>query len=211
MLVLAMPAEVRRNFVLPPGVLLQARTAPEPRQASLIQGALPNWENGRPTRTRSAASNHVHHGEAAVGVDAGGGEERRAEIPSEERVAAPAVRGAYTLGLRERVKREAAGAVEPALVAGARERLEEREAVARRAVTEPVPLLVAMAAGVPDQLGAGEHEFLVQVVPGAGEDPRSTGAPLEADPAVTRTTQLSARRAGPVRHTTFADGVPGED
>src|SRR5262245_35440396 len=41
MLVLAMPAEVRRNFVLPPGVITAGEDGPEPRQASLIQGALP--------------------------------------------------------------------------------------------------------------------------------------------------------------------------
>jgi hypothetical protein len=43
-------------------------------------------------------------------------------------------------------------APEPALVARACERLEEREAVARGAVAEVVALLVAVAAGSPDQV-----------------------------------------------------------
>ena len=73
---------------------------------------------------------------------------------------------------------EAAGAFEPALVAGAGERLQEGEAVARCAVAEPVALLILVGACAPDELGAGEHEVLVQVVPGTCHDSRSARAEL---------------------------------
>jgi hypothetical protein len=33
-----MPAEVRRNLMLPPGVITAGENGPEPRQPSLIQG-----------------------------------------------------------------------------------------------------------------------------------------------------------------------------
>jgi hypothetical protein len=58
-------------------------------------------------------------------------------------------------------------------VAGARERLEEREPVARGAVADAVALFVAVGAGPPDQLGPGEQQLLVEILPGSGEDSRS--------------------------------------
>jgi hypothetical protein len=129
----------------------------------------------------------------------------------EERVAAPPVRSAAPLRLGKRVDREAAGAFEPALVAGACERFEEREAVARRAVAETVAFPVAVGARLPDELGSGEHEVLVDVVERAGEDTRSPGAPLEADPAVARARKLRTRRAGPVREAALAERSPRKD
>jgi hypothetical protein len=44
MLVFLMPAEVRRNLMLPPGVITADEDGPEPRQPSLIQGSFPNCE-----------------------------------------------------------------------------------------------------------------------------------------------------------------------
>jgi hypothetical protein len=42
MLVFLMPAEVRRNLMLPPGVITAGENGPEPRQPSLIQGSFRN-------------------------------------------------------------------------------------------------------------------------------------------------------------------------
>src|SRR6266540_185784 len=42
MLVFLMPAEVRRNLMLPPGVIPAGENAPEPRQPSLVKGSFPN-------------------------------------------------------------------------------------------------------------------------------------------------------------------------
>jgi hypothetical protein len=136
--------------------------------------------------------------EAGIPVEAGGGEERSPHVAAEERVAAPAIRHRDPLRLGERVDGEASGAFEPELVAGARERLQEREAVARGAVADTVALLVLVGARAPEELGAGKQEILVEVVPGAGDDTRSAGAPLEDDPAVSRARELRAWRAGPV-------------
>src|SRR6059058_2686445 len=99
---------------------------------------------------------------------------------------------------------EAAFALEPALVAGAGERLEQREAVPRGAVAEAVALFVAVGAGAPDQLGAGEQQFLVEILPGAGDDTRSACAPLETDAAVSAS-ELRTRRAGPVGEAAIAE------
>src|SRR5690349_10159747 len=148
---------------------------------------------------------------ARIGVEAGGGEERGADIAGEERVAAAAIRGRHPLCLGERVHCEASGAFEPTFVAGAGERLQEREAVPRRAVAETVALLVLVGARAPDELGAGKHELLVEVLPRAGKDTRRAGAPLEADPAVTRTRKLRSRRAGPVGEAVLAERVPREN
>src|SRR4051812_502116 len=101
--------------------------------------------------------NHVEDRKAGVEIEAGGSEERRADVAREEGVPAAAVRGREPLRLVERVQGEAPRAVGPALVAGARERLEEREAVARGAVAETVALLVAVRAGLPDHLGARDQ------------------------------------------------------
>src|SRR5438067_12652190 len=79
---------------------------------------------------------------------------------------------------------EAACTLEPALVACARERLQEREAVARGAVTEAVSLLVAVGAGLPRQLGAGEEQVFVQVVGSRSDHSRRAVAPLQPDDAV---------------------------
>src|SRR5205814_227790 len=156
--------------------------------------------NRRPLNERGCcpALHEVDDWIARVGVETGGGEHRGADVSVEERVAAAAVRGGDPLRLGEGVDGEAARPLDPALVAGARERLQEREAVARGAVAEAVALLVAVGAGLPDQLRAGEQEVLAEVVPGAGEDARRAGAPLERDPAVSRTHERAARRSRPV-------------
>jgi hypothetical protein len=80
--------------------------------------------------------------------------------------------------------REPSRALEPEVVAGARERLEEGEAVAGSAVANAMTLLVAVRAGLPDQLGGCEQQLFVEVLRGAGDDTRRTGAPLETDSAV---------------------------
>src|SRR5205085_5324766 len=108
------------------------------------------------------ALHDVDDREAGVGVEAGRGEERRADVAVEERVAAPAVRGGVALRLRERVESKAPGALDPPLVARAGEGFEEREAVARCAVAEAVAFLVAVGAGPPDELRSGEQETLVE-------------------------------------------------
>jgi hypothetical protein len=108
------------------------------------------------------------------------------------------------------VDSEAPGSIEPHLVAGAGERLEQREAVASGAVAEAVTLLVAMGSRVPDELGAGEDELFVEILPGAGEDSGRSRAPLEADPAVSCPRELAACRSRPVGEPVLADRVPGE-
>src|SRR5438034_2230852 len=148
---------------------------------------------------------------ARIGVEAGGGEHRGADVSVEERVAAAAVRGGDPFRLCERVEGEASGAFEPALVAGAGERLQKREAVARGAVAEPVALLILVGACAPDELGAGEHEVLVQVVPGACHDTGSARAELETDPTVTWPLELRARHAGPVGEAILAERMSRED
>src|SRR5215210_3815530 len=140
-----------------------------------------------------AALDVVENRIARVEVEASRGEEGGAEVACPERVTATTVRSVEALDLAERVDGEAAGALEPALVAGARERLQEREPVARGAVADAVALLVAVGAGPPDQLRAGEQEFLVEILPGAGEDTRGAGAPLEADPTIPRPRELRSR------------------
>src|ERR687895_2488767 len=100
-------------------------------------------------------------------------------------------------------------APEPALVARACECLEEREAVARGAVADAVALLVAVRAGPPDQLGAGEEQLLVEILPGAGEDTVSAGAPLDTDPTISGPRELLPKRcAGPVGEAVIAERVP---
>ena len=51
-------------------------------------------------------------------------------------------------------------------------------------MTETVAFLVAVRACPPDQLGTGDKEVLIDVIPGAGEDARSAGAPLEANTTI---------------------------
>jgi hypothetical protein len=161
------PSELRREHANPPA------STSNPKVAGSIP-ALPTFDS-------LAGLHDVDDRVAHVDVEAGGGEECSADVPGEEGVAAAAVGGGEPVGLGERVDGEAAGALEPALVAGAREGFEEREAVAGRAVAEAVSFLVAVGAGLPDELGACEQEVLVEVVPGAGVDTRSAGAPLETD------------------------------
>src|SRR5436190_6695037 len=79
---------------------------------------------------------------------------------------------------------EPACALEPSFAACTGEGLQEREAVARGAVTEAVPLLVAVGAGPPRQLGAGEEQVLVQVIGSRSDHSRGAVAPLEPDDAV---------------------------
>src|SRR6266536_2144367 len=52
MLVFLMPAEVRRNLMLPPGVITAGENGPEPRQPSLIQGSFRNAGLGDPPGNR---------------------------------------------------------------------------------------------------------------------------------------------------------------
>jgi hypothetical protein len=149
--------------------------------------------------------------ETRIGVEAGGGEEGGADVSVEERVAAAAVRGGDPLRLGEGVDGEAARPLEPALVAGARERLEEREAVTRGTVTEAVTLLVPVGTRTPDELGTGEQEVLVEILPGAGDDTWRAGAPLETDPTVSWPRELRTRRAGPVREAVLAERMSREN
>jgi hypothetical protein len=123
---------------------------------------------------------------ARVSVEAGRGEESGTDIAGPERVTATAVYPAEAFGLVERMNCEPARALEPARVACASECLEEGEAVAGSAVAEAVALLVAVRAGLPDQLGASAQQFFVEVLPGAGKDTGSAGAPLETDPTISR-------------------------
>src|SRR5881227_3532455 len=151
-----------------------------------------------------AGSDDVEDRIACVDVEASRSEQSGAHVARPERVTATAVRRAEACDLAERVDGEAARALEPALVAGARERLEEREPVARGAVTDAVALLVAVGAGPPDQLGACQQQLLVEILPGAGDDTRRAGAPLEADAAVSAG-KLRTRRPRPVRQTALAE------
>src|SRR5215475_1850355 len=79
---------------------------------------------------------------------------------------------------------EAPRTLEPPFVARTREGLQEGEAVAGCAVAEAVTLLVAVATGLPGELGPGQQKLLVQVVRGARDHPRRTVAPLQPDHAV---------------------------
>src|SRR5690349_2327552 len=146
----------------------------------------------------------VQDGKARVGLQAGRGKERGADVAGEERVAAAATCGRDPVGLPERVHGDAARAFEPALVAGAREGLQEPEAVPRGAVAEAVALLVSVCAGLPDQLCSREHKLLVEVVPRAGEDAGGSGAPLQA-------LRLPGRRAGPVGEAVLSGCIARED
>ena len=146
--------------------------------------------------------------EARIGVEARGGEEGSADVSVEERVATVAVRSGDPLCLGECVDGDAARPLEPVLIAGACERLEEGEAVARGAVAEAVALLVVVRARTPDELGAGEQEVLVEVLPGTGDDTRRAGAPLETDPAVSWPRELRPRRAGAEHESVLAERMP---
>jgi hypothetical protein len=93
------------------------------------------------------------------------------------------------------VDREAPGSIEPHLVAGAGERLEEREAVACGAVAEAVTLVVAMGSREPDELGAGENELFVEIVPCAREAPGQLARPSSRTACRARTSAVSVARA----------------
>src|SRR5687768_16476207 len=121
---------------------------------------------------------------------------------------AAAIRSAEAFRLAERVDGEAASPLEPALVARARERLEQRKPVARGAVTDAVALLVAVGARPPDQLGSGEKQIFIEVLPGPGEDTGSAGTPLETDPTISRPHELRPRCAGPIGQAVLAEHVP---
>src|SRR6476659_6744647 len=179
------------------------------RQAHKLERLVRRRRESNP-RNVSAVSHDVEDWNARIGVEAGRSEEAGADVSVEERVAAAAVRGGDPLRLGEGVDGEAARPLEPALVAGARERLEEREAVARGAVTEAVALLVPVGTRTPDELGASEQEVLAEVVPRTGEDARRAGAPLEGDPAVPRAHERASRRSRPVHEAVFAHGMSGE-
>src|SRR5439155_12240262 len=149
--------------------------------------------------------------EARVDIEAGGREERGAEVTGEERVTALAACGRNAVRLSEGVDSEAAGAFKPEFVAGACECLEERKAVARGAVAEAVAFLVFVCAGLPDEFRAGEDEIFVEIVPRSRKDTWSASAPLETDPTIARTRKLRARRARPVGETVLAGRVPCEN
>jgi hypothetical protein len=106
---------------------------------------------------------------------------------------------------------EATCALEPALVAGACEGLEERESVAGGAVAKTVALFVAVRTRLPDQFGSRDHQLFIEVVPRAGEDARSAGAPLETDPTVPRPHELPTGRSRPVGEAVVADRMSGEN
>src|SRR5262249_37190652 len=96
-------------------------TAPPSSTASSPSAAAPKAAKARSTgcspSTRPAGCNaargcwpalhDVDDWEAGIGVEAGGGEERGADIAGEERVAASAIRGRHPLCLGERVDGEA--------------------------------------------------------------------------------------------------------
>ena len=61
------------------------------------------------------------------------------------------------------------------------------------------------------ELGAGEYEVLVEILPGAGDDTRRPRAPLETDPTVSWPGELRPRRARPVREAFLAERMPLEN
>src|SRR5437763_17217488 len=77
-----------------------------------------------------------------------------------------AVAAAAVPRLGGRVQREPARPLEPQLVAGAVEEREQREAVARRPVTQARAL--AQRSGAPDELAAGQQEALEDGIAGLG-------------------------------------------
>src|SRR5581483_2716590 len=148
--------------------------------------------------------------EARVQVQTGGGEQCRAYVAGEQRVAAAAVRHRDPLCLSERVDCEPARALKPELILRACECLEEREAVAGGSVTEAVALLVAMRAGSPDQIGRRQQQPLIEVVPRPRDDPRSAGAPLEANPTVPRPRERPTGCSWPIGEAAVADCMSGK-
>jgi hypothetical protein len=141
-----------------------------------------------------AALDDVEDRIACVGVEASRSEEGGTDIAGPERVTAAAVRSAEPLGLAECVDGEAASTLERAVVARARERLKKCEPVARRAVTDAVALPVAVGTRPSGQFGSGEKQVFIEVLPGAGEDTGSAGAPLETDPTISRPRELRPKR-----------------
>src|SRR6185312_12663223 len=133
----------------------------------------------RPAVRARGALDVLHDRIGGSRVGAVGGVERDADVAGEQRVARR-----HPVDLLERMYRKAPRTTEPALVAGALERLEKRVAVAGGAVADVRSLLVAVRPGAPDQLCGREQEILVEVVPGRDDDPRRSGAPLEADLSV---------------------------
>src|SRR3954469_2895420 len=128
-------------------------------------------------RTWSASSRWpvaLEHRVVRIAVEASRGKERGSRAAGEERVAA-----GHVPRLRQGVHREAARAFEPQLVLRPLECGEQGEAVARGAVADPVPLLLARRADPPDELGTGEQELLVEIVARGGDDSGPGRAPLE--------------------------------
>src|SRR5262249_36968596 len=148
----------------------------------------------RPSRDRTrSASVHpaggLEHRIARVGLEARGGEERRADAAGEERVAA-----GHPRGLGECVSRKPAGPIEPQLVLRPLECGEQREAVARGAVTDPVTLLGTGRTRAPDELRAREEELLVEVAARGGDDSGRARAPLKLALAAPVGQAILARR-----------------
>src|SRR5215831_14381607 len=101
----------------------------------------------------------VEHRVGGPRVETVAGEERDPGVAGPQGVAAVAA----ALDLAERVHCEASRPLEPELVAGPLERLQEREPVAGRPVADARALLHPRGARLPDQLGAGDDELLVEV------------------------------------------------
>src|SRR5262245_32276801 len=78
-------------------------------------------------------------------------------------------------------------------------------------MAETVALLVAVGAGLPDQLRSRDDEVLVEVIPGAGEDTRRAGAPLETDSTVSPANERTTGCSRPVGETVLGDRLPGEN
>src|SRR5205085_10937837 len=68
-----------------------------------------------------------------------------------------------------------------------------------------------VCACLPDELGPGEQEVLIEVVPRAGEDTGGTGAPLETDSTISRAHERTAGSSRPVGQAVRTHRVPGEN
>ena len=148
----------------------------------------------------------LEHRVARVGVEAGGGEERRAGTAGEERVAAgQAPRPARARGPRS----------------GARDRATARPACARtrRAARSRCRMCRGRSRALsryparacpPDELGTGEQELLVEVVARGGDDSRRARAPLElalAAPVREPVLDASPRARGRLRTRRASDSL----
>src|SRR4051812_18834194 len=145
-------------------------------------------------RTWSASSRWpvaLEHRVAGVALEASRGEEGGSGASGEERAAA-----GHALSLRQSVHSEATRPFEPDLVLRPLERGKQREAVARGAMADPVPLLVARRTCLPDELCTSDEKLLVEIVARGGDDSRPARTPLElALASPVREPVLTLRRA----------------